>query len=99
VSYGDLKQIDKAKFTEERYTIGPYRKIDNEHGLDAKCEGCHHPRDGRCPYVLSPKFRFSWPCFFRNHVEKSEPLEMPKMPQYTGNMGGWGRNYAPKKKV
>lgn len=45
-------------------------------GLAAHCEGCKHPREGKCPYWVEPK-RAKLPCFFKHNVDRTAPLDIP----------------------
>ena len=47
--------------------------------LHDNCAGCDHPRDGKCPYLISPRDRLKWPCYFRLHVAVGPEIEI-----YTG---------------
>jgi len=37
-------------------------------GFHANCAGCIHILEGRCRYVVTPKQRHTWPCFFKENV-------------------------------
>lgn len=80
MSFDDVRRQDKLRanpydFNErEGMTYKPSRK------LDERCAECGHPRNGRCPYLVEPTRRKTWPCFFMLYVEPKEAIEIPQGP-------------------
>jgi len=95
----DQRRAEGKRFVppeERNYTNGKQILCTEGGPLDARCAGCQHIRTAKrkkvCPYVLTPRDRITWPCYFRSELTEATFSEVPNGPKTKRGGMTYGKN-------